>query len=223
LRALGVGELEDGIQRGIDPARIHFGDNGLTGAALETEDIPVAGSIDAAVHGDGKLDALRGGGGVVGLFLEGFGKGVHHERRRGGERMSGVYGRLVRGRFQPVSWTVVFGAGAAAQRESAGHKRQLSDGYAIHEILAPAVDGIADLDGVLAVLGDGIVDDGVGMEAVVVVIRQLISAGVVERQNGLNQPGTASARYGINSRALAAITSSWPLRAWNRYRSASPG
>jgi hypothetical protein len=87
-------------------------------------------------------------------------------------------------------------AGAAAEREGAGHKRQLSDGYAIHEILAPAVDGVADLDGVFAVLGQGKVDDGVGMEAVVVVIRQFVSIGIVKRQNGLKPAGDGVGQIG---------------------------
>ena len=58
LPAGGVGQLEHGIQRRIEPAGIDFGDDLLAGAAFETEHVPVARLIDAPVDDDRQRDAL---------------------------------------------------------------------------------------------------------------------------------------------------------------------
>ena len=42
LLAGGIGEFEDGIERGIEPAGVDFGDDAVAGAAFEAEDIPAA-------------------------------------------------------------------------------------------------------------------------------------------------------------------------------------
>ena len=93
-------------------------------------------------------------------------------------------------------------------------KGSLADGDAIHEIRAAAVDGVLDLDHVLPVLRDLEEQDRIGMEAVVVVGRPTRLPSASYSVNvAWNQPGTASGRYGISSRAAAAMTSACPLRA----------
>ena len=87
-------------------------------------------------------------------------------------------------------------AGPAAQREDARHERQLAHGDAVDEVLAAAVDGVLDLDHVLAVLRDLVVEDRIGMEAEVVVIGQLLALGVVERQGGLEPAGHGVGQVG---------------------------
>ena len=122
--------------------------------------------------------------------------GVQGQRIDAGPFAFGIHRHLAHGEVPARELDGGFGAGAAAQREGAGHKRQFADGDAIHEILAPPIEGVPDLDGVFAVLGDGIVKDGIGMEAVVVVIRQFIAVGIVKRQNGLKPAGNRVGQIG---------------------------
>ena len=42
LLAGGVGQLEHGIQRRVQPARVYFRDDFVAGAAFETEHVPIA-------------------------------------------------------------------------------------------------------------------------------------------------------------------------------------
>ena len=104
--------------------------------------------------------------------------------------------RVVTGRFQPLSSDGGLGAGRAAQREDAGHIRQLAQGDAIDEILAATVDGIPDLDHVFAVLGDFIMQDRVGVEQVMVGVLQFMALGVVKRQGGLEPAGHGVGKIG---------------------------
>ena len=101
-----------------------------------------------------------------------------------------------------------------AQRENAGHEGHLAQGDAVHEVLTPAVDGVLDFQDVIAVLGDLVVDDRVGVEAEVVGIGQLVAPGVQELEGGLepardgvgqvgNQPPRADG--GDQARALGGL------------------
>ena len=75
---------------------------------------------------------------------------------------------MVTGEIPASEFDGGLGARRAAQREDAGHIRQLTQGDAIDKILAATVDGIPDLDDVFAVLGDFIVQDWVRVEQVMV-------------------------------------------------------
>ena len=77
----------------------------------------------------------------------------------------------------------------AAQREDARHKRQLADGDAIDEILAPAVDGVVDASTYSPSRGTSQRIVGIGLEAVVVVIRHFLAVRVVQHQHGLEPAG----------------------------------
>ena len=65
LFAGGIGQSDDRIQRGIEPAGDGFGDDFIAGAALEAEDIPLARFFNAPVDDNGKGDRLGGGLGMV--------------------------------------------------------------------------------------------------------------------------------------------------------------
>ena len=67
---------------------------------------------------------------------------------------------------------------------------------AIHEIRPAAVDRVLDLDDVLPVFGDLEEQDRIGMETIVVVVGQLFSLGVVERQRGLEPAGHGVGQVG---------------------------
>ena len=79
LLAGGVGQLEHGIQRRVQPAGIDFGDDGVAGAALEAEHVPVARLVNAPVDDDRQRDRLGGGDRVVRLLFEALRQVVHCE------------------------------------------------------------------------------------------------------------------------------------------------
>ena len=84
---VGVGELEHGIQRGIEPARIDLRDDRLAGVAGELEHVPVVRPIDAPVDDDGQRHLLRVLEGVVGLLLEALRQRVQGERHAVGNQL----------------------------------------------------------------------------------------------------------------------------------------
>lgn len=89
------------------------------------------------------------------------------------------------------SWRFSLGGGAA-ERVDAGHEGEFADGDAVDEVFATAVNGVFDFDGVVAVGGEFCKEDGVGVEAEVVVVGDLLALGVVEREGGLKP-----ARHGV--------------------------
>ena len=81
------------------------------------------------------------------------------------------------------------GARPGSDRENARHERQLADADPVHEVLASTVDAVVDAEHILAVPGNLAKDRGVGLEAVVVVIRHLLAVCVMQHQHGLEPAG----------------------------------
>ena len=79
----GVGQLEHGIQRRIEPAGVDLGHDLLAGPALEAEHVPIAGPIDAAVDDHRQRHRLGMFGRVVGLLFQAFRQRVDRERHGG--------------------------------------------------------------------------------------------------------------------------------------------
>ena len=69
--AVRAGDFDEGIERGAEPARVHFRDDGLTGFSFHLEDIPVTRAIRSPVDDDGKTHFLRLGRLVVGFLCPG--------------------------------------------------------------------------------------------------------------------------------------------------------
>ncbi len=204
LLAGGVGQLEQAVQRGIEPPRIDFRHDRLAGAALEAEHVPVARPVDPAVDDDRQRHLLGRRGRVVRLLFQAFRQRVHREGHDVGEPVLPARTRadkrpasrcllstvsLAVGQIPTLQLDGGRRAGRAAQREDAGHERQLAHGDAIDEILAAAVERVVDRQHVLAVLRDLEEDHRVGLEAVVVAIRHFLPLRVVERQHRLEPAG----------------------------------
>ena len=80
LPAVCVGQLEHGIQGGVQPAGFDFREDLTAGTAFETEDIPIAGLVNATVDDQRRLDSLRVTRLVVRLFLKAVRQRVHGKR-----------------------------------------------------------------------------------------------------------------------------------------------
>ena len=103
-------------------------------------------------------------------------------------------GRGERGlpQIPPVHLDPYRGAHPTAQWKNAGHERNLSDGDAVDEVFASAIDSISDAEHVLTVFGYFIGKRGVRIETVIVVERHHFAVRVAERQHGLEPAG-----YGV--------------------------
>ncbi len=199
LLAGGVGEPQHGIERSAEAAGENFGDDFLAGFAFEAKDIFVAGAADAAVDGDGEGEFLRGVGAIVGFDVGRVGQRVerdaggigelvvaaHRDEKRAGALVLGVEGQL-RGRQIPTG-ELERGALAAGGAEGidARDEGQFTDGDAVDEVFAAPVDRILDFNGIGAVGGDVVTQDGVGVEAVVVGVSELTALSVVDGERGL--------------------------------------
>ena len=199
----GVGELEHRIQGGIEPARLDFRDHHVVRFSGELEHGPVPRLVHASVKDDGQGNLLRVRRRVVWFLVESIRQCVQRERHAVGneslparhERLDsrfGVLGRQSQRLLLEIP-TVHFGRQRrprlASQRKEARHKRQFPDADAIYEILSPAVDAVVDCEHIFAVLGHFKQDGRVGLEPVIVVIRRLFPARVVEHEHGLEPAG----------------------------------
>jgi hypothetical protein len=101
--------------------------------------------------------------------------------------VEGARGQVPAGRVDRVRRT-----GACTEREETGDVRQFAHRDAVHEVLAPAIDRVLDLEHVVAVGRDVVRQHRVGLEPEVVVVRDFLSVRIVERERGL-----APARHGI--------------------------
>ena len=99
LLAGGVGQLEHGIQRRVQPAGIDFGDDGVAGAAFETEHVPVARLINAPVDDDRQRDRLGGGDRVVRFLFEAFRQRVHRKGHPVGDSVLLAHGKRIDARL----------------------------------------------------------------------------------------------------------------------------
>ena len=79
LLAGGVGQLEHGIQRRVEPAGIDLGDDLVAGTALEAEHVPVAGLSMRPLTMIGKRDLLGGLLRIVRLLFQAFRQRVHRK------------------------------------------------------------------------------------------------------------------------------------------------
>src|SRR5208283_4753099 len=77
----------------------------------------------------------------------------------------------------------------AAQGKDAGDEGQFAEGDAVDEILAAAIDGVVDLEGVVAIGGDLVIEDRVLVEAVVVGGGDLFAGGIAQADGGLEPAG----------------------------------
>ena len=221
--AVGAGDLDEGVERGVEPAGVHFHGDCLAGAAFHFEDVPIARPIRSAIDDNWKAHLLRFGRLVIGFAVQTLrqriqceGDVVGEETSGGGDHVDarlGVLGGRRQGRlFQvpAIDLDLDRFARAAAQGEDAGHERQLADRDPIDKTFAAAVQRFVDCEQIFAVLGDLEVDHRVGVETEIIVIRQFLSAGVAEPQNGLKPAGNAVgyvgdqvARLGGDCQALA--------------------
>ena len=203
---VGVGESEDGVERGAEPTREYFRDDFLPGLGLEPKHVLVAGAADAAVDGEGQDDRLGGAGVVVGLDLAQVGLGVecdahgigelavtaHGNEKRAGLAVFRLEGEALGGEVPPGKFEGGPFTAARAEREDAGDKRQFADGDAIDKIFAPAVNGVLDFHHIGAVGRNDVAENGVRMETVVVGVGDLTAGGVGETERGLKP-----ARHGV--------------------------
>jgi len=224
--AIRSGDFDEGIHGGAEAARVHVRDDRLAGFSFHFENIPVPGAIRSPVDDDGQIHLLRLGRLVVGLLVEAFGERVQRERHvvgnqipvGGGKQMAPRFG-VFRGR-RHRGFLEIPAAGldsdrlahAAAQGEDARHEGELPDGNAIHKALAAAEQRLVDGQHVLAVLGDLVIDDRVGVETKIVGVRHLPAAGVAETEHGLEPAGDAVGDVGDQLPGLDGDDQTLPLR-----------
>ncbi len=87
----------------------------------------------------------------------------------------GVESEPALGQVPAVERELGLAAGARAEREDTRHEWQLTDRDPVHEVLAPAVEGILDLEHVVPVVRDLVGENGVRPVAEIVVVGQLLA------------------------------------------------
>ena len=200
-----VGQAKRGIERRAEPARDYLGDNLLAGAAVETEERRFTRLRDAPVHDDRKLHFLRFGPGET-LPGRRFRQRIQGEFHGIGSESIFSHGHLIQalglvfevlevlhdlsGRQIPaVGLNRGARPGFGAEREDAGDDRQFTEGHAVNEILATAVDRIVNLGDVIVIAGDFVVQQRVRMEEEMIGRRQLLTLGVAQRDGCLKPAG----------------------------------
>lgn len=219
-----VEEADDRVEGRAHASGDGFENDLLPPAAGELEQIDITGLIDAAVDDARQRDGLRVFEGVVGLDFDERDESVNLVRDdvggvgaaaegglpdAGGARLA-VDAEAVGVQVPAGDGDVAFLSGAAAEREDGGDEGSLADTDAIDEILSAAIDGVANFEGVGAVGGDLVVEDGIGAEAIVIDECELVAALVVEGDgglepawNGVGEIGDELAGAGLDDELLA--------------------
>jgi len=194
-----VGQAQQGVQRRIQPAGLHFRDHLVTRAALESKHVDVARWRNAPVQDARQGDQLRLRRRIVrfGLragreLVHGVGQAVGGAPARAPVFVLRTLGVRLRVQVQPigrqvpaVNRDVAFVPGARAQREHGRDERVCAYADAINKVRASAIERVADFDLVLAVGGDFIAQHRVGIEAVVVREGNFVTLRVVQCNRGL--------------------------------------
>ena len=198
------------VERRTEPAGLDFGDDLVAGAALEPEDVRLAAALDAAVDDDRQGDRLRGLRGVVRLDFPAFGQRVHRVQNVVGDGFTaspcrlpdagaaglGIERQLPLRQVPAADRRHRGGSGLPAEREELRDERLLADGDAIDEVLAAAIDRVADFQLVFPVRRDREEEDRVGIEEVMVRAGQLPALGVVQGDHGLEPAGDGVGHVG---------------------------
>ena len=215
LPAVGIGQPQDRIQRRAELAGGDLGDDLLAGAAFDAENVDVARPVDAAVDDHRQRDRLGMGRDRRSVPAPGI-RAANRERRGRNWRSTCCCGRRSAEcpTPRPAASTVSAGAvqvaadqldrgllaGRAAQRENGGDVGQLAERDAVDEILAAAVERVADFQRVLPGLGNLAVEGRIGAEAVVVAVGQFVSPRNresprrLETSRARRRPDTAATR-----------------------------
>ena len=195
----GIGELQNGIQWGIETARINFRNDGVVRPGRELEHIPVSLRFDASVDHDRQGYFLRFGHGIIRFLVDDLGQRIQCKRQRVGDvtvlesgepanpglRVRGRWGYFGGSQVPALDLDHRAGPHLAAQRKKIRHKRDLANSNAVNKILTTAIDGVVDRECIFAILGDMVEDRRVRFKPEVVAVGHLFSLGIVKRQHRL--------------------------------------